>query len=257
MKFLLFTIVNSFILVLPLEHPNYYYIESGSDEAVNGCYKKTNRLNAQDYLDFLPDRLPIPSSSSYRFPIYMKTSQPVLYMMLQNLPYPRWIISSDENGSDVQFRRSDGRKWDSAPDILRNQTSTSTIWKNLKMSKNVTLDFKQECPDIVAPPYMTTTAATAVTDPPSASIPLIIGISSAVVVVIIIIAVAVGIFIYRRKNREIKYLKRVHQANMERRVPGEHYEYNQEGVYYGEGNGHSEDWSMDYTYDEAGYQIPA
>ena len=44
---------------------------------------------------------------------------------------------------------------------------------------------------------------------------------------------------------------------MERRVPGEHYEYNQEGVYYGEGNGHSEDWSMDYTYDEAGYQIPA
>ena len=219
------TIVNSFILVASLEHPDNYYIESGSKEAANGCYKKTNRTNGQDYLDFLPDRLP--SSSSYRFPIYMKTSQPVLYMMLQNLPYPRWIISSDEYGSDVQFRRSDGRKWDSAPDILSNQTSTSTIWKNLKMSKNVTLDFKKECPDIVAPPYVTTTAAT-----PSASIPLIIGISSAVVVVIIIIAIAVGIFIYRRKNREIKYLKRVHQANMERRVPGEHYEYNPEGEYY-------------------------
>ena len=52
--------------------------------------------------------------------------------------------------------------------------------------------------------------------------------------VIIIITIVVGTFIYRRKNREIKYLKRVHQANMERRVPGEHYKYNPEGEYYGD-----------------------
>ena len=52
---------------------------------------------------------------------------------------------------------------------------------------------------------------------------------------LIIIAIVFGTFIYRRKNREIKYLKRVHQANMERRVPGgEHYKYNPEGEYYGD-----------------------
>ena len=49
---------------------------------------------------------------------------------------------------------------------------------------------------------------------------------------LIIIAIVFGTFIYRRKNKEIKYLKRVHQANMERKVPGEHYEYNLDGEYY-------------------------
>ena len=66
------------------------------------------------------------------------------------------------------------------------------------------------------------------------NVSLIAGIFSGPMVVIIIIAIVVGTFIYRRKNREIKYLKRVHQANMERRVPGEHYEYNPEGEYYGD-----------------------
>ena len=103
---------------------------------------------------------------------------------------------------------------------------------------------------------------------------------STVVVVIIIIAVAIGIFIHRRKNREIKYLKRVHQANMERRVPGEHYEYNPEGVYYGDdratyyrdyvtehstrsaGSESSEEEEVagqhrEYVYDANGYMIPA
>ena len=52
---------------------------------------------------------------------------------------------------------------------------------------------------------------------------------------LIIIAIVFGTFIYRRKNREIKYLKRVHQANMDRRVPGgKHYKYNPEGEYYGD-----------------------
>ena len=61
---------------------------------------------------------------------------------------------------------------------------------------------------------------------------LIAGICSGVVVVIIIIAI--GIFLYRRKIRDVEWRTRVEMANLERRVPGEHYEYNEEGVYYGD-----------------------
>ena len=65
-------------------------------------------------------------------------------------------------------------------------------------------------------------------------------------------------------------------ANLERRVPGEHYEYNQEGVYYGDdkptyyedyvrsqsaGSESSEEevagQDREYTYDANGYMIPA
>ena len=63
-------------------------------------------------------------------------------------------------------------------------------------------------------------------------VPLIVGICSGVVVVVI--AIAIGTCLYRRKVRDIKYKTRVEMANLERRVPGEHYEYNEEGVYYGD-----------------------
>ena len=65
-------------------------------------------------------------------------------------------------------------------------------------------------------------------------------------------------------------------ANLERRVPGEHYEYNPEGVYYGDdkptyyedyvrsqsaGSESSEEevagQHREYTYDANGYMIPA
>ena len=66
-------------------------------------------------------------------------------------------------------------------------------------------------------------------------------------------------------------------ANLERRVPGEHYEYNPEGVYYGDdkstyytdyvrsqsaGSESSEEEEVagqhrEYTYDANGYMIPA
>ena len=50
----------------------------------------------------------------------------------------------------------------------------------------------------------------------------------------IIIAIAIGTCLYRRKIRDVEWRTRVEMANRERRVPGEHYEYNQEGVYYGD-----------------------
>ena len=64
------------------------------------------------------------------------------------------------------------------------------------------------------------------------NVPLIAGICSGVVAVIIM--TAVGIFLHRRKIRDVEWRTKVEMANMERRMPGEHYEYNQEGVYYGD-----------------------
>ena len=64
------------------------------------------------------------------------------------------------------------------------------------------------------------------------NVPLIAGICSGVVGVIIIIAI--GTCLYRRKIRDVEWRTRVEMANMQRRVPGEHYEYNEEGVYYGD-----------------------
>ena len=46
--------------------------------------------------------------------------------------------------------------------------------------------------------------------------------------------IGIGVCLYRRKIRDVKYKTRVEMANLERRVPGEHYEYNPEGVYYGD-----------------------
>ena len=45
---LLLTIILANILVLVASsRPEYYFIESGSNEAANGCYQKTNKLNPQ------------------------------------------------------------------------------------------------------------------------------------------------------------------------------------------------------------------
>ena len=60
----------------------------------NGCFEKTNKLNVQDY------------SPEYKLPIYKKTKAPVLYMMLENKNWAKWIISSDEKGLDVMYRRT-------------------------------------------------------------------------------------------------------------------------------------------------------
>ena len=49
-----------------------------------------------------------------------------------------------------------------------------------------------------------------------------------------ILIIAIGAWLYRRKIRDVEWRTRVEMANMERRVPGEHYEYNPEGVYYGD-----------------------
>ena len=106
------------------------------------------------------------------------------------------------------------------------------------------------------------------------NVPLIAGICSGVLVVIIMISV--GTCLYRRKIRDIKYRTRVEMANLERRVPGENYEYNQEGVYYGDdkstyytdyvrtqsaGSESSEEEvageDREYVYDSNGYMIPA
>ena len=106
------------------------------------------------------------------------------------------------------------------------------------------------------------------------NVPLIAGICAGVVGVIIMIAV--GICLYRRKIRDVEWRTRVEMANMERRVPGEHYEYNQEGVYYGDdkstyytdyvrtqsaGSESSEEevagQDREYVYDSNGYMIPA
>ena len=69
---LLIIIKSSFIALVAASHPEYYSIETESDETANGCYQKTNRTNPQDYF------------SGAKFPIYKKTSPPVLYMMLEN-----------------------------------------------------------------------------------------------------------------------------------------------------------------------------
>ena len=66
------------------------------------------------------------------------------------------------------------------------------------------------------------------------NIPMIAGIFSGALIIIIIILVSVGTVIYRRKIRDVEWRTRVEMANFERRVPGEHYEYNPEGVYYGD-----------------------
>ena len=106
------------------------------------------------------------------------------------------------------------------------------------------------------------------------NVPLIAGICSGVVGVIIIIAI--GTCLYRRKIRDVEWRTRVEMANLERRVPGEHYEYNQEGVYYGDdkstyytvyvrtqsaGSESSEEevagQDTDYVVDSNGYVIPA
>ena len=79
---LLIIIVNSsFIAFVAASHPEYYSIETESDETANGCYQMTNRTNPQDY------------NAEFKFPIYKKTSPPVLYMMLENTGWPKWIIS--------------------------------------------------------------------------------------------------------------------------------------------------------------------
>ena len=106
------------------------------------------------------------------------------------------------------------------------------------------------------------------------NVPLIAGICSGVVAVIIM--TAVGIFLHRRKIRDVEWRTRVEMANFERRVPGEHYEYNPEGVYYGDdkstyytdyvrsqsaGSESSEEevagQDRPYNYDSHGYIIPA
>ena len=106
------------------------------------------------------------------------------------------------------------------------------------------------------------------------NVPLIAGICSGVLGVIILIAI--GVFLYRRKIRDVEWRTRVEMANMERRVPGEHYEYNEEGVYYGDdkstyytdyvrtqsaGSESSEEevagQDRDYVVDSNGYVIPA
>ena len=74
----------------------------------------------------------------------------------------------------------------------------------------------------------------------------------------------------------MEWRTRVEMANLERRVPGEHYEYNEEGVYYGDdkstyytdyvrtqsaGSESSEEevagQDTDYVVDSNGYVIPA
>ena len=106
------------------------------------------------------------------------------------------------------------------------------------------------------------------------NVPLIAGICSGVLVIIIMIAV--GVCLYRRKIRDVEWRTRVEMANLERRVPGEHYEYNEEGVYYGDdkstyytdyvrtqsaGSESSEEevagQDTDYVVDSNGYVIPA
>ena len=127
----------------------------------------------------------------------------------------------------------------------------------------------------------TTTEATTSSSPSSSvtdNVPLIAGICSGAVVIIIII-ITIGVCLHRRKIRDIKYRTRVEMANLERRVPGEHYEYNPEGVYYGDdkptyytdyvtehstqsaGSESSEEevtgQHREYSYDANGYMIPA
>ena len=63
---------------------------------------------------------------------------------------------------------------------------------------------------------------------------MIAGIFSGALIIIIIILVSVGTVIYRRKIRDVEWRTRVEMANMERRMPGEHHEYTQEGEYYGD-----------------------
>ena len=107
------------------------------------------------------------------------------------------------------------------------------------------------------------------------NVPLIAGICSGVVAVIIM--TAVGIFLHRRKIRDVKWRTKVEMANLERRVPGEHHEYTQEGEYYGDDkttyyrdnvrpesarSESSEEEEVagqhrEYTYDANGYMIPA
>ena len=143
------------------------------------------------------------------------------------------------------------------------------------------------CPDCDSPnttPLPTTTSnATAAIenevnekDNDTDNVPMIAGIFSGALIIIIIILVAVGTVIYRRKIRDVEWRTRVEMANFERRVPGEHYEYNPEGVYYGDdkstyytdyvrsqsaGSESSEEevagQDRPYNYDSHGYIIPA
>ena len=88
--------------------------------------------------------------------------------------------------------------------------------------------------------------------------------------------IGIGVCLYRRKIRDVKWRTRVEMANLERRVPGEHYEYNPEGVYYGDdkstyytdyvrtqsaGSESSEEevagQDREYVVDSNGYVIPA
>ena len=71
MKFLLLTIFGNSLVLVASSRPEYYFVESESNETANGCYKKTNKLNPQDH------------SPEFKLPIYKKTSPPVLYMMVK------------------------------------------------------------------------------------------------------------------------------------------------------------------------------
>ena len=67
-----------------------YLIEDGPD-IVNGCYERLPQINKNDYH---------PPSS---YPIYRKTSGQ-MYLMLENAPHAKWIISSDIEGEGENVR---------------------------------------------------------------------------------------------------------------------------------------------------------
>ena len=72
----------------------YYFIESDSNEAANGCYERTNKKNPQ-----------IPAAAASRYPIYKKTGKDELYLMLESGVHAKWIISSDETGENKLYRK--------------------------------------------------------------------------------------------------------------------------------------------------------
>ena len=84
-------------------------------------------------------------------PIYKKTTPPVMYMMLESTQFAKWIISLDEKGKNIRFKRLDPKEsYDSAPDILNNNGrwshKSTTKWRNRDIGKTVYLKFKRECP---------------------------------------------------------------------------------------------------------------
>ena len=68
-----------------------YLIEGGPD-IVNGCYERLPQTNKNEYH---------PVSS---YPIYRKNSGQMTYLMLENAPHAKWLISSDIEGEGENVR---------------------------------------------------------------------------------------------------------------------------------------------------------